>query len=162
MLNLTKFDYEILDFVNSFAHVTEEQIFEKFPERDYSTRERLMQLSTPKYSEWRNCPSGETRNVIPNSQYIDYELDDATPMCRRLDRVFITPLGRKEIQDYHYYQSVEEKKFNETIVIAKESNKIARETADVSAKSNKIALAAVVVSVFALLFTLYVNKATFM
>ena len=122
-MNLTKLDYEILNFITKFEKVEEEKVLYMFSKDKGATQYRLELLS--------------------KAGHIEYEIKELEIQCIThqipTDICFITNLGRKTLEDYISEQSFEEKRYKETTAIAK--------------RSNNIAFAALVISIFAIIAT---------
>ena len=88
---MTKFDFEVLLFVEKVGVISEDQLIKKFPDECLCTKLRLNRLSEPEYL---NLLGSSLEYPKENSSFLDIEEKDGE-RC-----YYITDLGRMALLEY--------------------------------------------------------------
>ena len=107
--DLTKFDFEILEYVKDNEPVTEEKIVSHFHSDPGVTSLRIRELSKVSYD--MNYPNHKGLRIpISDSSYLDkeyrhYSDDDGMPQSEYTGFVSISRRGKKALQDWEQNES---------------------------------------------------------
>lgn len=107
--DLTKFDFEILEYVKNNEPVTEEKIVSHFHSDPGVTSLRIRELSKVSYD--MNYPNHKGLRIpISDSSYLDkeyrhYSDDDGMPQSEYTGFVSISRRGEKALQDWEQNES---------------------------------------------------------
>lgn len=96
---LSEIDYLVLEYISNFDTVSKEQLSKHFSSKIDELDYRLSFLKTPVFKL-----VGNARFPVDNSSYIE-EICEQTNnngivTCKGTDEFYITPLGKKVLQDY--------------------------------------------------------------
>lgn len=108
-IQLTKHDYEILEYIAHFDSVSKNRIIEHFSGKVSAVEFRLSLLKKPDYNARVPYP-------LPNTNYIQEEFEETIDKKTGItshetkNSFFITELGQKALQDYKTEMKLERKR----------------------------------------------------
>lgn len=107
--DLTKFDFEILEYVKDNGPISEEKIISHFDSDPAVTSLRIHELSKVSYNmnypNYNGFPISISDSSYLNKEYRHYSDDDGMPQSEYTGSVSISRRGKKALQDWKQNES---------------------------------------------------------
>ncbi|WP_302566204.1 hypothetical protein [Dialister invisus] len=107
--DLTKFDFEILEYVKDNGPISEEKIISHFDSDPDVTSLRIHELSKVSYNmnypNYKGSPISISDSSYLNKEYRHYSDDDGMPQSEYTRSVSISRRGKKALQDWKQNES---------------------------------------------------------